>query len=252
MNFKDKIVLITGAASGIGRAAALAFAKAGGTIVVSDINVEGGMETVSQIKATGRKALFIKTNVADFASVEKLMQQIVEQFGRLDIAINNAGIAGVNARTIDMPLDSWDKVMAINASGVFYCMKTQIPIMLKQGGGAIVNTASIAGLKGLPNSLAYVASKHAVVGMTKTAAMEYARNNIRINAICPVFTISPLFDPEAIEKVAKGIPDKLKANIPMKRFAQAEEQVAAMMWLCSDGASFVTGLALPVDGGLTA
>jgi len=252
MNFKDKIVLITGAASGIGRAAALAFAKAGGTIVVSDINVEGGMETVAQIKATGRKALFIKTNVADFASVEKLMQQIVEQFGRLDIAINNAGIAGVNARTIDMPLDSWDKVMAINASGVFYCMKTQIPIMLKQGGGAIVNTASIAGLKGLPNSLAYVASKHAVVGMTKTAAMEYARNNIRINAICPVFTISPLFDPEAIEKVAKGIPDKLKANIPMKRFAQAEEQVAAMMWLCSDGASFVTGLALPVDGGLTA
>ena len=252
MNFKDKIVLITGAASGIGRAAALAFAKAGGTIVVSDINVEGGMETVAQIKATGRKALFIKTDVADFSSVEKLMQQIVEQFGRLDIAINNAGIAGVNARTIDMPLDSWDKVMAINASGVFYCMKTQIPIMLKQGGGAIVNTASIAGLKGLPNSLAYVASKHAVVGMTKTAAMEYARNNIRINAICPVFTISPLFDPEAIEKVAKGIPDKLKANIPMKRFAKAEEQVAAMMWLCSDGASFVTGLALPVDGGLTA
>ena len=252
MNFKDKIVLITGAASGIGRAAALAFSKAGGIIIVSDINVEGGMETVTQIKATGRKALFIKTNVADFASVEKLMKQIVGQFGRLDIAINNAGIAGVNARTKDMPLDSWDKVMAVNASGVFYCMKTQIPIMLKQGGGAIVNTASIAGLKGLPNSLAYVASKHAVVGMTKTAAMEYARNNIRINAICPVFTVSPLFDPEAIEKVAKGIPDKLKANIPMKRFAKAEEQVAAMMWLCSDGASFVTGLALPVDGGLTA
>ena len=252
MNFKDKIVLITGAASGIGRAAALAFSKAGGTIVVSDINEEGGIETVNQLKATGRKALFIKTNVADFASVENLMQQIVDQFGRLDIAINNAGIAGANARTIDTPLDSWEKVMSINSSGVFYCMKTQIPIMLQQGGGAIVNTASIAGLKGLPNSIAYVASKHAVVGMTKTAAMEYARNNIRINAICPVFTVTPLFNPDAIEKVAKGIPDKLKANIPMKRFAKVEEQVAAMMWLCSDGASFVTGLALPVDGGLTA
>ena len=150
MNFKDKIVLITGAASGIGRAAALAFSKAGGTIIVSDINEEGGIETVAQIKATGRKALFIKTNVADFASVENLMQQIVDQFGRLDIAINNAGIAGANARTIDTPLDSWEKVMSINSSGVFYCMKTQIPIMLQQGGGAIVNTASIAGLKGLP------------------------------------------------------------------------------------------------------
>ena len=142
--------------------------------------------------------------------------------------------------------------MAVNASGVFYCMKTQIPIMLEQGGGVIVNTASIAGLKGLPNSLPYVASKHTVVGMTKTAAMEYARHNIRINAICPVFTISPMFDPEAMDKIKKGIPDKLKANVPMKRFAKVEEQVSAMMWLCSDGASFVTGHALPVDGGLTA
>lgn len=254
MKFKDKIVLITGASSGIGRAAALAFSKEGGTIIVSDINEKGGKKTVDQIKATGKKAVFIKTNVADFASVESLMQQIVDQFGRLDIAINNAGIGGVNARTTDIPLDSWDKVMAINASGVFYCLKTQIPIMLQQGGGAIVNTASIAGLKGLPNSLAYVASKHAVVGMTKTAAMEYARHNIRINALCPVFTVTPLFDPEAIEQATKGkgILDKLKTNIPMKRFAKVEEQVDAMMWLCSDGASFVTGLALPVDGGITA
>ena len=149
MQFKDKIILITGAASGIGRAAAFAFAKEGGTIVVSDINEKGGIETVSQIKATGKKAIFIKTNVADFASVEKLMQRIIDQFGRLDIAINNAGIIGANARTIDIPLESWKQVMAVNASGVFYCMKMQIPIMLQQGGGAIVNTASIAGLKGL-------------------------------------------------------------------------------------------------------
>jgi NAD(P)-dependent dehydrogenase (short-subunit alcohol dehydrogenase family) len=252
MNFKNKIILITGAASGIGRAAAMAFAEAGGFVIASDINEKGGLETVAKIKSMGEKATFIKTNVAVFEEVKKLMNQIVEQFGRLDIAINNAGINGVLARTVDYPVDDWERVISVNASSVYYCMKTQIPIMLQQGGGTIVNTASIAGLKGLPNSIAYTASKHAVVGMTKTAAMEYARHNIRINAICPVFTISPMFDPVALEKVAKGIPDKLKANVPMKRFAKVEEQVNAMMWLCSEKASFVTGHALPVDGGLTA
>jgi NAD(P)-dependent dehydrogenase (short-subunit alcohol dehydrogenase family) len=252
MNFKNKIILITGAASGIGRAAAMAFAEAGGFVIASDLNEKGGLETVAKIKAMGEKATFIKTNVAVFEEVKKLMNQIVEQFGRLDIAINNAGINGVLARTVDYPVDDWERVISVNASSVYYCMKTQIPIMLQQGGGTIVNTASIAGLKGLPNSIAYTASKHAVVGMTKTAAMEYARHNIRINAICPVFTISPMFDPVALEKVAKGIPDKLKANVPMKRFAKVEEQVNAMMWLCSEKASFVTGHALPVDGGLTA
>lgn len=252
MGFKDKVVLITGAASGIGQGAAYEFAKAGAAVVVADMNIEGGLQTVSQIKAKGGQALFVKANVADFVSVEKLTQRIVDQFGRLDIAINNAGINGGTAKTADASLESWDKIMAVNASGVFYCMKCQIPIMLQQGGGVIVNTASIAGLRGLPNSLPYVASKHAVVGMTKTAAMEYARHNIRINAICPVFTLSPLFDPDQIEKIAQGLPDKLKANVPMKRFAKIEEQVAAMLWLCSDAASFVTGHALPVDGGLTA
>ena len=180
------------------------------------------------------------------------MNETLKQFGRLDIAINNAGINGEIARTKDYPVDDWDKVMSINASSVFYGMKVQIPVMLDQGGGIIVNTASIAGLKGLPNSIAYTASKHAVIGATKTAAMEYGRNNIRINAICPVFTVSPMFDPAALEKIAQGVPDKLKANVPMKRFAEVEEQVGAMMWLCSEQASFVTGLALPVDGGLTA
>ena len=252
MEFNNKIILVTGAASGIGREAALAFAKEGGIVVVSDINEEGGQQTVTQVEAAGGKAFFIKTNVAVYAEVAELMQKIVDQFGRLDIAINNAGIGGTQAKTIDTPLDMWEQVMAVNASGVFYCLKTQIPIMLQQGGGVIVNTASIAGLRGLPKSIAYSASKHAVVGMTKTAAMEYARNNIRINAICPVFTVSPMFDPVALEKVAKGIPDKLKASIPMKRFGKIEEQVGAILWLCSDKASFVTGHALPVDGGLMA
>lgn len=252
MKFKDKITLITGAASGIGRAAALTFAKEGAIIIVSDMNEAGGTETVDLIKEGGGEALFIKTNVAKYDEVENLSQKIIEKYGRLDIAINNAGVGGATARTVDYSVDAWDKVMSVNASGVFYGLKTQIPIMLRQGGGVIVNTASIAGLKGLPNAIGYVASKHAVVGMTKTAAMEYARHNIRINAICPVFTVSPMFNPEALEKIAKGVPDKLKANVPMKRFATVEEQVGAMLWLCSDQSTFVTGLALPVDGGLTA
>lgn len=252
MEFNNKVILITGASSGIGRAAALAFAKEGGIIVVSDVNVKGGEETVNLIKEAGGSASFIKTNVADYGQVENLMTQIIQQHGRLDIAVNNAGIGGEIARTVDATVKGWDQVMAVNATGVFYCMKTQIPIMLKQGGGVIVNTSSIAGLRGLPNSIAYSASKHAVVGMTKTAAMEYARNNIRINALCPVFTVSPMFDPDVLDGMSAGMSEKLKAHVPMKRFGKIEEQVAAMMWLCSDKASFVTGHAMPVDGGLTA
>lgn len=252
MEFEGKIALVTGAGSGIGRVTAQAFAKEGATVVVSDINEQGGAETIQSIAEAGGKAIFVKTNVAVFEEVEQLIHTIVEQFGRLDIAINNAGIGGIPARTIDMSLESWDKVMAVNATGVFYCMKLEIKQMLAQGGGVIVNTASIAGLRGLPNNLAYVASKHAVVGMTKTAAMEYARNNIRVNALCPVFTVTPLFNPEAMDKMSAGLSDKLKSNVPMKRFADPIEMANTTLWLCSDKASFVTGHAMPVDGGLTA
>lgn len=252
MEFKDKVVLITGAASGIGKAAAIAFAKEGANVIISDYNEKEGLAIAEKITKEGGKASFIPCDVGDAKQVNQLMDQIKTDFGHLDIAINNAGIPGVSARTHEYPLEDWDKVMRINASGVFYGMKAQLPLMLAQGGGVIINTASIAGLKGLPNSLAYTASKHAVVGMTKTAAMEYGKKNIRINALCPVFTVTPLFNPEAIEKVAAGIPDKLKANIPLKRFANVQEQVDAMLWLASEKASFVTGLALPIDGGLTA
>ncbi len=212
MEFKDKVVLITGAASGIGKAAAIAFAAQGANVIVSDYNAKGGKSTVERIEKEGGQASFIACDVGDANQVQQLMDQIKSDFGHIDIAINNAGIPGASARTHEYPLDDWDKVMRVNASGVFYGMKAQLPIMLEQGGGVIINTASIAGLKGLPNSLAYTASKHAVVGMTKTAAMEYGKKNIRINAICPVFTVTPLFNPEVIEKVAAGIPDKLKAG----------------------------------------
>lgn len=252
MEFSNKIILVTGAGSGIGRVTAHAFAKEGGTVVVADINKEGGTETVKQIEELGGKATFIKNNVANYEDVEKMHQTIIDKYGQLDVAINNAGIGGIPSRTHEHGLKNWDQVMAVNATGVFYCMRVQIEQMLKQGGGAIVNTASIAGIRGLPNNIAYVASKHAVVGMTKTAAMEYARNKIRINAICPVFTVTPLFDPEVMDKISSGLSGKLKSGIPMKRFADPIEMANTILWLCSDKASFVTGHAMPVDGGLTA
>ncbi|MGB1970988.1 MAG: SDR family NAD(P)-dependent oxidoreductase [Flavobacteriaceae bacterium] len=252
MIFKDKVVLVTGAASGIGQATALNFAKEGAQVVVSDINEIGGEKTRARIVENGGKAMFIPADIAQSDQVNNLMKTIISSYGRLDIAINNAGVGGVYAKTADYPLEDFNRVIQINTASVFYCMKAQIAIMEKQQAGVIVNTASIAGLKGLPNSIAYTASKHAVVGMTKTAAMEYGKKNIRINAICPVFTVTPMFDPEALEQVAAGVPEKLKRNLPMKRFAQVQEQVDAILWLASEKASFVTGLALPVDGGLTA
>ena len=252
MKYKNKIVLITGSGSGIGKAAALAFSKEGGTIIVSDINEINGVKTVSEIIKNNGKASFFKTDVSNFDMVQNLMDFIIEKYGRLDVAINNAGIGGDFAKITDITLESWDKTMSVNSSGVFYCIKTQIPIMLKQGKGVILNTSSIAGIRGLPNAIAYSASKHSVIGITKTAAMEYAKNNIRVNALCPVFTITPMFDPEAMDKLKEGISERLKANIPMKRFANVMEQVNTMLWLCSDEASFITGQAISVDGGITA
>ncbi|MBT3559910.1 MAG: glucose 1-dehydrogenase [Flavobacteriaceae bacterium] len=252
MKYKNKIVLITGSGSGIGKAAALAFSKEGGTIIVSDINEINGVKTVSEIIKNNGKASFFKTDVSNFDMVQNLMDFIIEKYGRLDIAINNAGVGGDFAKITDITLESWDKTMSVNSSGVFYCIKTQIPIMLKQGKGVILNTSSIAGIRGLPNAIAYSASKHAVIGITKTAAMEYAKNNIRVNALCPVFTITPMFDPEAMDKLKDGISERLKASIPMKRFANVMEQVNTMLWLCSDEASFITGQAISVDGGITA
>lgn len=252
MEFTDKIILITGAGSGIGRLTAIAFAKEGGTVIVSDINEKGGQETVDQIAAFAGSSTFIPCDVSDPEQVQQLIALTVERYGRLDIAINNAGIGGLPARTADTDIKSWDKIMAVNASGVFYCMKWEIQQMLKQGSGIIVNVASVAGLKALPNNTPYVASKHAVVGMTKSAALEYARSNIRINALCPVFTVTAMFNPEVMDQMSAGLSEKLKKAIPMKRFADPVEMANVALWLCSDKASFVTGHAMPVDGGLMA
>lgn len=251
MDFKNKTVVITGSGSGIGRATALLLAEKGAKVVVSDINEMGGNETVDLIKKNGGEAIFIRCNVAKYDEVENLINQSVEKYGSVDIAVNNAGIgARALAKTVEHPFDDWDNVIAVNQTGVFYCMKLEIQQMLKQGGGNIINIASIAGLKGLPNNLSYVASKHAVVGMTKTAALEYARNNIRVNAICPVFTHSALF--QQLLNAREGIGEKLMKGIPLGRFGQPEEIGEAIMWLSSDKSKFITGHALPVDGGMMA
>ncbi len=247
MRFKDQVVFITGGASGIGKAAALAFAREGAKIAVADIQKEAGQAVADELKAAGMDAIFSYCNVADYSSVQAAVQACHQHFGQLDIGLNNAGIGGPLATTKDMELKHWDMVLAVNQSGVFYCMKEELAIMEEQGSGCIINISSIAGLRGLPRQIAYTASKHAVIGMTKTAAVEYARYNIRVNAVCPVFTHTPLVD--QLFASVEGIDQKLLRTIPMRRFGEVEDIVNAIMWLSDPASSFVTGLALPIDGG---
>lgn len=255
MEFKDKVVLITGAASGIGKTTAEHYAKLGAKVILSDYNEEKGLETTKSIKEQGGTAHFIKANVAVYAEVENLMKESVETYGQIDIAVNNAGIGGkYPGKTHQHTLEDWDRVVAVNQTGVFYCMKLELEQMMKQnegnGSGCIVNISSMAGLKGLPNQLAYVASKHAVIGMTKTAALEYARKNIRVNVVCPVFTTTPLFQKMLDWK--EGMDQLLLRSIPVNRFGTTDEIANAILWLSSDQSEFITGLSLPVDGGMSA
>ncbi len=250
LQFADKAALVTGGASGIGRAAALSFAHGGARVVVADVDQAGGEETVCLVKAEGGEAVFVKTDVRAAVDVEAMVAAAVQSFGRLDIAFNNAGVLGSGAAMIDFTEDDWDDVMGINLKGVWLCMKHEIPAMIQAGGGAIVNTSSIAGLVGSQHSPAYAASKHGVVGLTKTAALQYAPHGIRVNCVCPAAVYSPMLETLVTRNPQVG--ERLLASQPNGRFASPEEVAAVVTWLCSDAASFVTGAALPVDGGYTA
>jgi NAD(P)-dependent dehydrogenase (short-subunit alcohol dehydrogenase family) len=245
-----KVALITGAGSGIGRASALAFAREGAKVAVADIVVEGGEETVRMVKEAGGEAFFIKVDVSNAADVEAMVNTVVDTYGRIDCAYNNAGIEGRLASTDEYPEDVFDKVIDINLTGVWLCMKYELPHMLKQGSGAIVNTASGAGLIGVAGMSAYVASKHGVVGLTKTAALEYAKSGIRVNAVCPGLIQTPMVERITADQPQLG--EALVAAEPVGRTGKPEEIAESVVWMCSDAASFVTGHAMSVDGGYVA
>lgn len=245
--FEDKVVLVTGGSSGIGRATALAFACAGARVVIADIAEDGGEEAIELIKAAGGAAIFVRTDVSKAADVSALIRAAVSTYGQLDYAFNNAGIDGDTVPTADGSEANWDHVLATNLKGVWLCMKHEIQHMLKQGHGAIVNTGSVAGLVGFPGLAAYTASKHAIVGLTKTAALEYARAGIRINAVCPGAIRTPALDRFIAQ--APQIEAQVIAMEPVGRLGTPEEVAEAVVWLCSDGSSFVTGTAMTVDGG---
>ncbi|MCE3605641.1 SDR family oxidoreductase [Massilia sp. P8910] len=249
-SFEGKVVLVTGAAGGIGRAAAVAFGRAGACVVVADTSVDGGHATAAMIVENGGKALFVQCNVTRATEVEALIDKTVAYYGRLDCAFNNAGIEEEHLPLADAEEALFDRIMNVNVKGTWLCMKYEIRQMLKQGGGTIVNTASVAGLVGAPTQPIYAASKHAVVGMTKTAAAEYAREGIRINSVCPGVVNTPMMG-RALER--EPLREKKLRNVhPMGRFAEPAEIANAAMWLCSEHSSFVTGHQLAVDGGLTA
>lgn len=247
MELKGKVALITGAASGIGESAAELFAKNGAKLFLTDISEDKGQKLVEKINSSGGEAVFFKADVSQPNASEESVAEAVKKFGKIDIAVNNAGIGGEQAPTGEYGIEAWDKVIAINLSGVFYGMRYQIPEMLKHGNGSIINVASILGNVGFANSAAYVAAKHGVVGLTKSAALEYSAKGIRINSVGPAFIKTPL-----LKDLDKELLEQLVNVHPIKRLGEPEEVAEILLWLASARSSFATGAYYPIDGGYLA
>lgn len=248
--FTGKVAIVTGGSFGIGRATAIAFANRGAKVVVADWINDRENETVKLIEAAGGEAMFITCDVSGITEVRAMVEKTIDRYGRLDFAFNNAGIEGQMANTHECTEENWDKTIGINLKGIWLCMKMEIPYMLKEGKGVIINCASVAGLNGFAGLPAYTASKHGIAGLTKTAALEYANKGIRINAVCPGVIHTAMVD--RVTGKDKEVEKKYISMEPIGRMGNPEEVAEAVVWLCSDAASFITGITMPVDGGFTA
>ncbi len=250
MEFKGKVVIITGAGSGIGAACSELFASKGASVIVSDINLENAKAVAEKCNTLSNGNVAIKTDVTNYSDIELLITDTMVKYGKIDIMVNNAGVMNkTRSKTADHSFEDWNNVIAINQTGVFHCLRASLKVMEKQGHGNIVNIASLAGLKASGYNLAYSASKFAVVGMTKSAALEYGSKNIRINAVCPSYTQTPMLDAAVLTQ--QGIDEKLLKYVPMGRFGDVNEIAEAVIWLASEKTSFMTGQTITLDGGLS-